>query len=337
MRYRWWAFTMLLVLCWMISVPAIFAQSGDVIVDDNRVGIDTARIRTAATALANQGARVVVVTTESGTESYLDQRLAELGIAQSSDPDDLPADVIIYFVSMDDRISGIYYGRNFVGALDSEARNIRENYLNAGLRAGDPTRGLVDALGQTATAVGSPVTIRTEATDDGGGSGILLFVGLVVVGALALFVLPALLRRRGEGKAVTNQLQDAQQRYAAARQAAGGAIADLGQQMRDATEKQRFDTVSYPATQTQELAKRHQAVQASFHDLQVKFDDIEERMSALTEPRVLDYESAIGVYEEVRQQALALRSELNAMDSLRKELDQLSAQAPGEVERLKKS
>ncbi len=341
MNYRRWGLVMLWLVAWLILAPGVGAQSGSVIVDDNGVGIDQARVKTAAQQLTREGANVVVVVTQNGGSAnsdglaYLSQRLKALNVAQSASVSDLPANSIVYYVSFTPQVSYIYYGANFRTALDGKSEDIRANSLNAGLKRNDPTRGLVDALTATAKVIANPVAARTEPSS-GIGSGLVWLIAAVAIGALLLFVVPSFLRRRSTNAQTADVLSQARNRFMAAKQAAGGAIADLGRQMSDASEKQRFDKVSYPASQVQDLERRHRAAQAQFNQLQVQFDDVGERVEANPNPSVTDFEGAAGGYDGVRTQIQQISQVLGEMDLLRKEFDAINAQAPAEVDRVKK-
>lgn len=339
MNYRRWGFVMLWLLAWLLLAPGVRAQSGSVIVDDNGVGIDQARVKTAAQQLASKGANVVVVVTENGGSgdgrAYLSERLRTLKVAQSANVSDLPANSVIYYVSFSPQVSYIYYGSNFRTALDGKSEDLRNNQLNAGLKRNDPTRGLVDVLTATARVIDNPVAARTEPSSDVG-SGLIWLIAAVAIGALLLFVVPSFLRRRSSSAQTADALTQARNRFMAAKQAAGGAIADLGRQMSDAAEKQRFDKVSYPASQVQDLERRHRAAQAQFSQLQVQFDDVGERVENNPTPTVTDYEGAAGGYDGVRTQIQQIGQALGEMDALRKEFDTINAQAPAEVDRVKK-
>ncbi len=338
MRSQRWVGLILALLCWSLMAPLALAQSQSVIIDDQAEVLDDARVTTAAQPLVKEGAQVVVITVQSAGGdglAYLNQRLRSLGIA--SDTNNLPASTLVYYVAMDDRLSYIYGGSQFRTALADQVETLRQDYLNPGLAAGNPTRGFVDVLQGTAKIISNPVAARTESSDSGSGSGLIWLVALVAVGALAFFVVPSLLNRRSQSKQAGDVLAQTRARFDASRKSAGAAIADLGRQMEDASAKQKFDSVSYPSTQAQELARRHTAALQKFRDIQVKFDDVEERMAAMPQPRVIDLEAAAGAYDEIKQHAQAISADLNEMDVLRKELDKIAAQVPQEVDRAKKS
>ncbi|HEY1011391.1 MAG TPA: hypothetical protein VGE07_01725 [Herpetosiphonaceae bacterium] len=335
---RFWLGVALLA-AWLLAVPPARAQSNPTIVI-NGVDVDRSRVATAARPLIDAGARVVVVATNSGGTPYLDDQLQELGIADSSDADDLPSDVLIFYVSVSPRESGVLFGRNFQTELNGQTSKLRDT-LNARLRAGDFTGGFVDVMRATATTIDNPVAARTEpastTSSSSSGSG---FVTLLVVGLLAVggFFLARMFFKRnaGESGASGDALAQTRQRFEGARKQAGAVIADLGQLMKDARAKQQFDKVSYPKTQIQELETRHKDAEARFHQLQVQFDDIEERIQALPAPTVIDLEGAAGGYDGVKAQAQQVLQALQEMDALRKQLDAISAQAPAEVDRAKK-
>lgn len=339
MNYRRWGWVMLWLVSWLWLVAPVAAQSGSIVIDDNGVGIDQARVRTAAQQVTRQGANVVVVVTKNGGSgdglTYLTQRLKALNAAPSANVNDLPANIIIYYVSFSPQVSYIYYGRNFRTALGGESENLRMNYLNAGLKRNDPTSGLVDVLTATSRVVADPVAVRSPAPS-GGVGGLVWLIAAVAIGGLLLFVVPSFLRRRSSAAQASDALSQTQSRLTAAKQAAGVAIADLGRQMSDATEKQRFDKVSYPATQVQDLERRHRAAEAQFRQLQVQFDDIGEQLDAKPNPTVTDLEGAAGGYDGVRTQVEQISQSLAEMDRLRKEFDAINAQAPAEVDRAKK-
>ena len=343
MNYRRWSILALWLVCWaLLAVPA-GAQNNDVVIDVNTSqSIDQSRLRTAAQQLTAKNAKVVIVVTDNGGSgdslAYLDQRLKALGVANSSRSSDMPANALIYYVSFNPRNSYFFYGKNFRPALDdTKSEQLRQDQLNAGLKANNPTKGLVDIMNGTARVLADPVGARTETTSSGGIGGLAWLIGAVAIGGLLLFVVPSFLRRRSSAAATGDALSQARARFDAAKRAAGGAIADLARQMSDAAEKQRFDKVSYPPSQVQDLGQRHRRAEAQFQQLQVQFDDINERIDANPTPSVTDLEGASGGYDGIRTQGQQISQALSEMDALRKEFDMLAAAAPGEVDRAKKS
>lgn len=337
MKYRRWSILALLLCLMVLVVPA--SAQGNVVIDvDSAQSIDRSRLQTAAKQLTSKGRNVVVVVADRGGSgdglAYLDGRLKTLGVATSHTS--LPANTLVYYVSFEPRVSGIFYSTSLRPALDDNAiEKLRANYLNAGLRNNNPTGGLVDVMTQTAVVLADPVTARTESTS-GVGSGLIWLIGAIGIGGLAFFVVPSFLKRRSGVASAAEALEQTRNRFVAAKRAAGAAISDLAIQMNDATEKQRFDKVSYPTTQVQDLEKRHRAVQAQFNQLQVQFDDIGERIDPNPAPSVTDLEGATGAYDGVRTQIQHISQALHEMDALRKEFDAINAQAPAEVDRVKK-
>ncbi|HYF62664.1 MAG TPA: hypothetical protein VD886_07605 [Herpetosiphonaceae bacterium] len=341
MKHRRWGILALWLVCWAILAAPASAQDNVVIDLNTSQSIDQARLRTAAQQLTAKGARVVIVVTDNGGSgdglAYLDGRLKALGVANSSRNSDIPVNAMIYYVSFNPRVSSFFFGNNFRPALDeSKSNDLRLNQLNAGLKANNPTKGLVDIMNGTARVLADPVGARTE-TSSGGTSGLTWVIGIIAVGGLLLFVVPSFLRRRSQAAATGDALSQARARFDASKKAAGAAIADLGRQMSDAAEKQRFDKVSYPPSQVQDLGQRHRRAEAQFQQLQVQFDDINERIDANPTPSVTDLEGAAGGYDGIRTQGQQISQALSEMDALRKEFDMLAAAAPGEVDRAKKS
>ncbi|KPL86112.1 TPM domain-containing protein [Herpetosiphon geysericola] len=347
MKQRRWGILMLWMLSLMLFAAPSFAQSGKVVIDNNGVDIDESRINTAARQLTDKGALVVVVLTDStGGQSetaYLDSRLKDLGIGNSSKAGDRPNNVLIYYVSFDPRYSSILPGSAYNQALTTgnQSDAIRNNQLNAGLKANDPTRGLVDALTATSRVISDPAgaassSSQSSSSSSGIGSSLVWIIVIIALVAIGFFVVPGLLKRRSSQAAEAGAQVNTRARFDQAKKNAGIAIADLAQAMRDAGEKQRFDKISYPTTQANELEKRHRAAESSFTQIKVQFDDINERIDNVANPSVTDLEGAAGGYDGITNQVRQLTSELQAMDGLRKELDTINAQAPAEVDRAKK-
>ena len=344
MQQRRWRGVLLALLLSLLIIPSSLAQSNRVIVDDNGVDIDKARVSTAANQLADKGALVVVITTNDGgggNTTYLDRRLNELNIASNSSASNRPNNVIIYYVSMSNpRYSAILPGSQFNSALatNNQSDTIRNNQLNAGLRANDPTKGLVDALTATANVVSNPVDAANSTSSSSSSSGfnfLPLLIGIIAVGA-GLFFLPKMLKKRSEGAATADALTAARGRYDAAKRAVGIAIADVGRQVQESAEKQRFDKISYPASQVQDLERRQRDIDAKFRDLQLQFDGINERIDMNPNPTVTDFDGAAGGYDGVRTQVEQIGRTLSEMDALRKQFDTIAMQAPSEVDRAKK-
>ncbi len=346
MRQRRWGILMLWVLSLMLFAAPSFAQSAKVVIDNNGVDVDESRINTAARQLTDKGALVVVVLTDStGGQSetaYLDSRLKDLGIGNSSKAGDRPSNVLIYYVSFDPRYSSILPGSNYNQALTTggQSDSIRTNQLNAGLQRNDTTGGVVNALTATARVISDPAgaasSSSSSSSSSGLGSSLVWIIAIIALLAIGFFVVPGLLKRRSAQAADAGAQANTRARFDQAKKNAGVAIADLAQAMRDAGEKQRFDKISYPSTQASELERRHRTAESSFTQIKVKFDDINEHIDNLANPSVTDLEGSAGGYDGITTQVRQLTSELQAMDTLRKELDTINAQAPGEVDRAKK-
>lgn len=347
MKQRRWGILMLWVLSLMLFAAPSFAQDARVVIDNNGVDVDESRINTAARQLTDKGALVVVVLTDStngqSETAYLDSRLKSLGIGNSSKAGDRPSNVLIYYVSFDPRYSSILPGIDYNQALTTgnQSDSIRNNQLNAGLKVNDPTRGLVDAMTATARVINDPAgaassSSQGSSSSSGLGSSLVWVIVIIALVAIGFFVVPGLLKRRSSQAADLGAQANTRARFDQAKRNAGVGIADLGQALRDAAEKQRFDKISYPSTQANELERRHRAVESSFTQLKVQFDDINDRIGDLPSPSVTDLEGAAGGYDGITNQVRQITSELQAMDALRKELDTINAQAPGEVDRAKK-
>jgi hypothetical protein len=323
------ALALLLLTAW----PALAQQRGELFYEDESGQLDRAAVERAARPLLERGVVAVYMVDEGGGESDFIRRLEEDGLKQRG-ADRLIANMVAVYVSLSPRYSAIRGGDDFNAALGTElggqtnAEIIRSNELNPGLASGDFTKGFVDALTAIEGAAASP-------PDPSGGINIdptPIVLGLLGAGGAAVGA-GALVARRRRALA----LQGARERYTIAQREAGAAIADTGQAIENTAAKAQYDRVSYGADDVARLAAIQQRVTAGFAEAQQLFDQAGERFNQKAKPQIADYDAAATAYKQVGEQVAAVRAQLDEADALRRELDGLAQQAPGEIDRAKKA
>jgi hypothetical protein len=116
-----------------------------VIIDDSSGHLDQQSVRTAATALAERGAIVIVlVSTQTGTnpQTYAKQKLKEYGISIAP----LDRRAIIYLIALDIRNVFIYYGADWQTVLDPAYKRIADDDMIPQLARGHLTTGTIAGI-----------------------------------------------------------------------------------------------------------------------------------------------------------------------------------------------
>jgi hypothetical protein len=319
------------ILLLLLATPAL-AQSGRLIYHDDANKLDSSRVQRAAQPLINRGATVALYAENTGGDAAFQQRLEQDGLASGSS---IRSDVIAIYVSLD-RYSAIRFGDQWNDALstDNNYERIRTSDLNAGLSANSFSDGFVNALGAIDEAIANPPTA-------GGGTQINFNFTPLVLGVIFLVLLfvggPIVWRSISKRRAIAQAYARARQAAEDARKQAGAAIADMGQEMRNAQEKAQYDQVSYPAAEVEQLSRIQSTAEAQFVKAQEQFDQAGEALATKREPTQEAYQAAASTYTAISAQVEQARSTLAQAESRRAELDKLNAAAPGEVERAKKA
>jgi hypothetical protein len=310
----------------LLAVPAL--AQGQLIIRDPGGRLDRNAVERAARPLLNRGAAVAVYIVEDGGPDDFTGRLVDDGLLRSDGA--MRTNTIAIYVALNERYSEISYSDDWNAALEvnDNAEYIRTTVLNPGLSAGDFTRGVTTALGAIEESIKNPPQP---------GGGINIDPTPIVVGAGGLTALGAgayaLTRRRRAAKARAT----AQQRLKDAREGAAALITDLGQRFNAATEKAKFDQVSYPPAEIERLSQLQRAASDRFAAVQLRFNETAEQLERREKPTNEQLLQAAAAYDEVAAEAKAVGEDLAVVERLRAALDEQARQAREEVERAKKS
>lgn len=312
-----------MALLMLVAMPAL--AQGSLAFTDETGRLDRAAIQRAAEPLLNRGAEVAIYMVRQGSDADFNRRLQGDGLVSSDGRARLK--LVAVYVGLDNRYSSIKYGEDwgFALAVNDNFDDIRQANLNPGLAAGNYTKGFTDALGGIENAIVNPPGNPIVDTLPIAGAG----VAVAGAGAAAYVIS----RRRKAARTLAQARQRAQE----ARQAAGGAITALAQRLQNAEEKAKFDRVSYPAAEVQSLAEAQGKIARGFADAQTLFDDIGEKLEQRAKPEIVHYDEATQGYARVQELIGQQSTQLDQVDARRVELDKLAQQAPGEIDRAKKS
>lgn len=315
-----------LSLMLLLAVP-VLAQ-GQLIVRDPGGRLDRNAVERAARPLLDRGAAVAVYVVDNGGPDDFTERLVDDGLVRSDGL--MRTNAIAIYVALNQRYSEIGYGDDWNAALEvnDNAEYIRATALNPGLSAGDFTRGVTTALGAIEESIKNP-------PQPGGGINIDPTPIVVGVGGLAALGAGgyALARRRRAAKARNT----AQQRLKDAREEAGALITALGQRFNAATEKAKFDRVSYPPAEVERLSQLQRAASDRFAAVQLRFKETAEQLERREKPTNEQLLQAAAAYEAIAAEARDVGEALAVVEQLRIELDAEVRQAREEVDRAKKA
>jgi uncharacterized membrane protein YgcG len=311
----------------LLAAPAL-AQGRFTIRDEvNR--LDDGQIERAARELIDAGAEIAVYFVSEGSDADFRARLEDDGFVSG---DLARTNLLGIYVGLDNRYSSIRYGDGFNEALrtNDNSEAIRNNVLNPRLSDGDFTQAVIDTLAAVDNAVQNPPV-------PGGGSITNVDTTPIVIGGVSVLAVAAggvaLAQRRRANKI----LSEAKGRFDKAKENAGTAIANLGQAFRKADEQAQFDKVSYAPAEVEKLARGQQAAKEQFVKVQTNFDDVGEEMNRVEKLDVKVYDYYGGAYQRVANEAAQVQQALDGIAARRAELDTLAKQAPGEIDRAKKS
>ncbi|NNJ08892.1 hypothetical protein EKD04_000970 [Chloroflexales bacterium ZM16-3] len=309
----------------LLAAPAL--AQGQLVITDPGGKLDRAAVQRAAQPLLNRGAEVAVYLVQSGGESDFTNRLTEDGLLR----DGLyRTKMIAIYVALDERYSVIGNGDDWNEALAvNDNRNlIRENDLNSGLSSGNYTGAFTSALGAIEQAIVSPPSPNGSLNVD---TTPLAAGGLAAAAAIAGGAIYASRRRKAKTKA------EAERQLKEAKDGAAALITSLGQRFRNSEEKAQYDRVSYAPADVERLRVAQAAAQARFVKVQTGFDDVGEQLERYEKPQIAQVNASAAAYNQIRDQAQAVATDLVAVEQIRAELDDLARQAPEEIARAKKS
>jgi uncharacterized membrane protein YgcG/chromosome segregation ATPase len=315
------------LLIWLLLLAAPALAQGRVIVDDTTGRVDQAAVTQAAQALVRKNATVMVLVSDqtgSDPQTYASQRLATYNIrANPLDPT-----AIVYLVALDRRNVFIYYGADWNATLGPTYKNIADQNMIPQLARGNITQGVTAGIQGTVDAIDNPPGRGPNLTP----------IAIAIVVAVLIFVgIPLLVRSIGKRRSAAQALANARQAAEDARKRAGAAIADMGQALKDAQEKAKYDQISYPPAEVQQIGQWQRAAEGQFVSAQERFDAAGEALAGQRAPAQAEYEANAQAYDQVAQLVEAARAQLAQAEARRAELDKLNDQAPGEVDRAKKA
>jgi hypothetical protein len=306
----------------LLALPAL-AQSGSVRVEDpdNLLGAQVEQLRSAAQRLADEGADVIVVAARqsagTNTDQFLNTFLAQNNIAPSSTR--LNPNQIVFYVAQDARRTSLLYGSRWKQTLDPVFQSIQSQQMNPRFADGDIAGGLIAGIDATRATINPPTPTAVYLI---GGALALTVIGVVAV--------PLLQKRRASATA----LETARERMRSARQAAGAAIADLGQIAEQSQAKAQYDRISYSGNNVERL----QALQAKgtqlFQQAQDLFSSADDQHELKANPTIADYESVAAQYQRAQDLAQQARAAIGEAEALRAQLDAQGSPSTGPTTRL---
>jgi hypothetical protein len=310
----------------LLALPAL-AQSSSVRVEDpdNLLGAQAAQVRSAAQQLADEGADVIVVAARrsagssvDSSDQFLNTFLSQNNIAASSRQ--LNPNQIVFYVAQDARRTSLLYGSRWKQTLDPVYQSIQGQQMNPRFAEGDIAAGLIAGLDAARTTINPPTPTAVYLI---GGALALTVIGVVAV--------PLLQKRRASATA----LETARDRMRSARQAAGAAIADLGQIAEQAQAKAQYDRISYSGGNIERL----QSLQANgtqlFQQAQDLFAAADDQHELKADPTIADYDAVAAQYQRAQELAQQARSAIGEAEALRAQLDAQGSASTGPTTRLR--
>ncbi len=308
----------------LLALPAL-AQDGSVRVldPDGVLGAGDSAVRAAAERLANEGAEVIVIaagssagTTPASADQFLDTVLSQNNLAPSRTQ--LKPSQIVFFVARDARQTSLRFGQRWISTLQSVEARIQSEQMNPRFADGDIAGGLAAGLDAVRTTINPPNTA------------LYVIGGVLATTAVGAVAVPVLRKRR----AAAETLAGVRERAAQARRAAGVAIADLGQLVRNAEDKAQYDRISYATADVERLQTLQGNGLQLFQQAQAAFDAAEELENAKAAPEVNDYEAIIAQYNQARDVAAQATVAIREAEQLRSALDARGTPSTGGTTRL---
>ncbi len=303
-----------------LATSPVWAQAGSVQMDDpDGLFTEQGAVQAAAERLAGEGVDVVVIAVRNAgadpaaAEQYLDDRLAELGLADNSRS--LRGNQIVFFVAPEPEFDGIYFVGRYRAQLEPVYRQIQSEQSRPRFTTGDIGGGIIAAIDAVRTTLNPPTSPVTWVVG-----------GVVAAGVAGAVAVPALRKRRQSSET----LASARRRMEEARQAAGVAIADIGRRVTIAREKAQYDQLSYTPEDTQQIRQIQQRGEAEFGQAQAAFDAAEEAQIAQAQPTPEHYVSIATQFDEARRLAEGAAQAISDAEQRRAALDQATRPAKNE-------
>jgi hypothetical protein len=315
------------MLALLVFAP-VLAQSSNLVLEDETGQLDRSRIEQAAAPLLERGATVAVYMV-SEPQNNFEQHLQNDNLMSSDGR--LRQGLIAVYINAQTRHANMRFEGTWSEALavNDNYESILQSEVPPNMSEGNPTAAFVETLQAVEQSIESPPV-------PGGGNIFNVNFMPVVIGAFVMLFLVVggvtFVRRRSAEQALEKARTGADE----ARQAAGAAIAEMGERLRNANEKAQYDRLSYDPQDVQRLADAQQQIAAHFAQAQQQFNQIEDDMFHRQKPEVSHYDQTTQAYQQVQQAVLNLREELDKLDRQRLELDQLAEQTRNDLENSKK-
>jgi uncharacterized membrane protein YgcG len=348
---------LVLVFLWGL-LPALAAaqaipRANGVVVDDTGT-VDAAAVNEAARQLEALDVKTLAVVLRSGGGSSVveigKQAARQEGLAQG---DVLDANLLAVVVLVNERQSALVYGDALVDEMESRltgvtvADDLRENVLNAELPNARYTEGFVNTFTEAARRIElfrnpptptpvPPPTVTNVDTSGLGGALIWIFLGIVVVLALAIGG-PLLFRTWRRNQEAAARRQALQEQLVQARNVTADMLTDLHFPA-DPNEQleYRFVALTLRDERPEELAR----IDGDYRTMYERVAGALEQFNALneskptTEPAMTD---AIAQYQRVQADVNAATGFLKHIEDYAQRLGEQAGAAPGEVEQAKKA
>lgn len=279
--------SVVLALLLLLAAPAL-AASGKVTIDDpdGLLGSKKGEVQAAAQRLADTGAdvAVIVVNNDRGNKDdpnggipYLNDQIKKLGIG--TDYKNLAGNGIVFFRAANGH-SAVYYAPGYKAKLDPAVKDIFATKMRPKFTSSDIAGGMIDGLDAVRLTVDPPTSPLIYVL----GAGAALGGGALVLG-------PQLRKRQ----ATAASLATAKQRMDTVHGTAGAAIADLGQLLRNAREKAKYDRLSYSPADAQRIGEAQARGEQLFADAQAAYDQGEQDAIGI-KPDTAAYEKVTASY-----------------------------------------
>lgn len=328
-RMRWARLASVIVaLWWLLALPVLAQTTGVRIEDpDTILGSGVDQVRAAAGRLAAEGAEVIVVAAgpsvgvgpgnPSAVEAYLLKYLNEQRLLLNSGG--VKPNQIIFFVAPAAEVTLLRFGTQWRSKLDPVYQQIINQQMNPRFASGDLAGGFVAGIDAVRTTINPPIS-----------PAVYVIGGVLAVTALGVVLVPMLRRRR----AAADVLAGARERMEQARRAAGGAIADLGQLVRQADAKDDYDRLSYSQDDVQRLQQIQGSGMQQFVAAQAAFDAAEEQQTAKATLRANDYDAIAAQYAQSQQLTQQAAAQIREAEAMRAALDARGKSSTGPTRRL---
>lgn len=350
---------LLLVITWGATWAGTAAQAWpplDGVVADDSGTLDAERINEAANRLEDLGIKPLMVFSEDGLGFGSDA----LGLGQAaaeqygfSNDGALDPDLLEIVVILNSRQAFIIYGDRLKPALEQSrsggtlADRIRLDHLNPNLASGDYTGAYVDSINFAAneinlfrnplpTATPQPPNVTTVNTEPIGDALLWIFVGIVVVVALAI-VGPVLWRNYRRNQERAARIRALREQLAQARHVAADMITGLDFPA-DPNEQIQYRFLALALgrerpEQLDQLTKQYRTIYASLSDALARYDALNKRTFDTEE----ELAKGIAEYQWVQSTFKNGADFLQHLAAVGEEVEGQIAAAPGEIDAAKKA